>query len=437
MHDEPVSKGDDRSQFQRDRDIILYTSAFKRLSGITQVVSAHSGHVFHNRLTHTLQVAQVGRSLAEKLRLHQPELADLLGLEPHVVEAGCLAHDLGHPPFGHVVEKVLNTLAGDVTGGFEGNAQSFRIITELAFRSTGFSGLNLTRATLRAVLKYPWTYDKRPEDKKGKWGAYETEANRFLFATGIPDGGPGKRSAEAELMEWADDVTYSVHDVEDFYRAGLIPLHHLRPPSKNHPQDFERTTFLKFVYDRRARIPEIADISEQELDRIFGDILVTHFTIDGPYEGTRDQRGRLRYFTSRLVDRYINGLQLKEDSEVGVVVEPKDDRTKREIAILKQLTWCYVIEAQSLALQQHAQSHVVKSLYKVFLQEARKQPSTLLPAYTRERLQELEKGGTLNAATRSRAVVDLVAGMTESQALAVYQRLFGISVGSPLDKLLV
>jgi dGTPase len=371
---EPSSKGDDRSPFQRDRDIILYTSAFKRLAGITQVLSAHTGHVFHNRLTHTLQVAQVGRSLAEKLCLHQPELANRLGLNPHVVEAGCLAHDLGHPPFGHVAEKVLNTLAGSDAEGFEGNAQSFRIITELAFRSEEFKGLNLTRATLGAVLKYPWTYRKRPVEKQDKWGAYETEVGSFTFATGVPDGGPAKRSAEAQLMDWADDVTYSVHDVEDFYRAGLIPLHHLRPPSTNQPQDFERTKFLRFVWDRRSKIPEISTIGEDELDKIFGDVLFSHFTIDGPYEGTRDQRGRLRSFTSRLVGRYINGLQLTERPDGEVVVEPKNNNERREIAILKQLTWHYVIEAQSLALQQYAQCHVIRSLYKVFLNEARKQP---------------------------------------------------------------
>lgn len=195
IRDETPSEGDSRDDFQRDRDIVLYTSALQRLSGITQVVSAGTGHVFHNRLTHTLQVAQVGRRLAEKLHLKQPELVKHYGgLSPDVVEAACLAHDLGHPPFGHIAESVLNRLAGPEIEGFEGNAQSFRIIAELAFTSPDYNGLNLTRSTLRATLKYPWTYEQRPPDrrdpakKKNKWGAYKSESHAFEHATGHPTG---------------------------------------------------------------------------------------------------------------------------------------------------------------------------------------------------------------------------------------------------------
>ena len=157
---ENTHEGDDRNDFQRDRDIILYSSALQRLSTTTQVVSGESGYVFHNRLTHTLQVAQVGRRLAEKLLIHQKDLAKQHGVDPDVVEAACLAHDLGHPPFGHLAEVELNTLVSGSRSvqGFEGNAQSFRIVNALAFRSQRFQGLNLTKRTLRAILKYPWTY---------------------------------------------------------------------------------------------------------------------------------------------------------------------------------------------------------------------------------------------------------------------------------------
>ncbi len=145
-----------RSRFQRDRDRVLYSSALRRLAEVTQVVSPESGYVFHNRLTHTLQVAQVGRRLAERLlRLYPKEIQLCSGIDPDVVEAACLAHDLGHPAFGHLAEKILNKEAEDA-GGFEGNAQSFRIVTELAFRSKSYGGLDLTRATLNAILKYPW-----------------------------------------------------------------------------------------------------------------------------------------------------------------------------------------------------------------------------------------------------------------------------------------
>ncbi|MGB9286651.1 MAG: dNTP triphosphohydrolase, partial [Candidatus Sulfotelmatobacter sp.] len=131
LHDKnPRTDGDDRTPAQRDRDRILYSSSFRRLAEVTQVVSASSGYVFHNRLTHSLQVAQVGRRLAEKLCKKYPALTTDL-ICPDVVEAACLAHDLGHPPFGHVAEHRLNELA-KAYGGFEGNAQSFRIVSSLA-----------------------------------------------------------------------------------------------------------------------------------------------------------------------------------------------------------------------------------------------------------------------------------------------------------------
>src|SRR5262245_24256313 len=121
------AEGDDRSPAQKDRDRIVYTSAFRRLAKVTQVVAADNGHVFHNRLTHSLQVAQVGRRLAEKLARKSQDVIDRAeGLDPDIVEAACLAHDLGHPPFGHIAEEELNDLAGMSIDGFEGNAQSFR-----------------------------------------------------------------------------------------------------------------------------------------------------------------------------------------------------------------------------------------------------------------------------------------------------------------------
>jgi len=174
---------DQRGAGQRDRDRILYSSAFKRLNGVTQVVAASEGTIFHNRLTHSLKVAQLGRRLAEHLldQKGEREKAEAWGgLDPEVVDAAGLAHDLGHPPFGHIAEKALDDLVtnpssaglGDIPrnpDGFEGNAQTFRILTWLsAHHETKYPGLNLTRATLDATLKYPWPRNLQgsPEDKK-------------------------------------------------------------------------------------------------------------------------------------------------------------------------------------------------------------------------------------------------------------------------------
>ena len=166
-HTEPsVQEGDSRSPAQKDRDRIIYTSAFRRLAEVTQVASPGDAHVFHNRLTHSLQVAQVGRSLAEKLRAGGAACDAIGGVDPDTVEAACLAHDLGHPPFGHTAEERLNKLVGSTAGGFEGNAQSFRIVTKLAFKSTKHAGLDLTAGTLAAILKYPWLKGQNKENWK-------------------------------------------------------------------------------------------------------------------------------------------------------------------------------------------------------------------------------------------------------------------------------
>ena len=162
------SEEDTRSPAQKDRDRIIYTSAFRRLAEVTQVASPTDAHVFHNRLTHSLQVAQVGRSLAQRLRKDPVSCEQVGGIDPDTVEAACLAHDLGHPPFGHTAEEKLNELIGERAGGFEGNAQSFRIVAKLAFKSTKHEGLDLTAGTLAAILKYPWLKRENPE-KPNKW----------------------------------------------------------------------------------------------------------------------------------------------------------------------------------------------------------------------------------------------------------------------------
>jgi len=239
---------DQRREGQRDRDRILYSSAFKRLNGVTQVVAASEGTIFHNRLTHSLKVAQLGRRLAEHL-CSQPterEKAEAWGgLDPEVVDAAGLAHDLGHPPFGHIAEKALDHLVtrgpsarseeGDEApagnpDGFEGNAQTFRILTWLsAHNEKKYPGLNLTRATLNAVLKYPWLRDpaEAPEGKRyNKYGAYRAEGSDHAFAREFHDG--DVQSLEAAVMDFADGLAYSVHDLEDFVRAGLVPLSRLQ-----------------------------------------------------------------------------------------------------------------------------------------------------------------------------------------------------------------
>jgi len=237
-------------------------------------------------------------------------------------------------------------------------------------------------------------------------------------------------------MDWADDLTYAIHDAEDFYRAGLIPLHLLLPKGTREggEPDFtaEGQRFLDYVVANKTKLEGIENISDSDIRAIFADLLFAYFKLSGPYEGTREDRTRLRTFTSQLVGRYINGLSLMEPSGDGRVVHIVDDY-QRQITLLKQLTRYYVIDSPGLAAQQHANRQIIRYLFNAFLQETKKSPSRLLPPYYRERLQKV--GGTPSAVRR--VVVDLIAGMTEAQALMTYQRLNGIVHGSALDKLVV
>ncbi|MET1133467.1 MAG: dGTP triphosphohydrolase, partial [Aeromicrobium sp.] len=197
-----------RTSFERDRARILHSSALRRLAGKTQVMGAGTDDFVRNRLTHSLEVAQVAR-----------ELGKSLGCDPEIVDSAALSHDLGHPPFGHNGETALNEVAASI-GGFEGNAQTLRILSRLeakSFDAQGRSvGLNLTRATLSSCVKYPW---RRGERDTAKFGVYEDDLRVFEWL-----GTQGRLTLEAQVMDLSDDIAYSVHDVEDGVVGGWFSL---------------------------------------------------------------------------------------------------------------------------------------------------------------------------------------------------------------------
>jgi len=418
-HSQPaVQKDDHRRPARKDKDRIIYTSAFRRLAEVTQVASPSDAHVFHNRLTHSLQVAQVGRSLAENLRENNKACESIGGIDPDTVEAACLAHDLGHPPFGHTAEEQLNTLVGAANGGFEGNAQSFRIVTKLAFKSPKHAGLDLTASTLAAILKYPWL---RGENKKKphKWGAYRSEMEDFKFARTICPPQRLARSPEAALMDWADDVTYSVHDLEDFFRAGRIPIHLLARASES----LEQRHFFDDVYRRRSAQKDFP--KRALLEEAFSNILGMFWRIYEPYSGTKDQRSRLRYFTSQLIHRYVNGVSINLPKK-AIELNPEYEK---EVTILKELTWTYVIEAPNQGLQREGQRSVIKRLFEVYSDAARSEKTwAIFPPYYREELKDAD-----TPLQRTRTVVDLIAGMTEPQAVEAYRQVIGAWPSSSLE----
>lgn len=368
-----------------------------------------------------MEVAQVARRTAEKLIRDQPAEAQELGVDADVVEAAALAHDLGHPPFGHLAEQVLDELLPNE--GFEGNPQSFRIVTSLAVGSHGV-GLNLTRATLNAILKYPWIRQMTGFKKK-KWGCYSSETEHFKWARELYDESDQRKSAEAELMDWADDIAYSIHDVEDFYRARLIPLDRLQA------DDQERERFYQEVFrrwDREGRDPKFVG-RDKDLKSAFSD-LAEWFPVSEPYDGRESQRTSLRELTSSLIRKYVCGVKLNVPKTVTESRVTIDDQQLLEIAMLKQLTWSYVIENPALASQQHGQKQIIRDLFRIFSEAADSDGDfKIFPAGVRE---QVEAAGRGTPAAR-RIVVDLVASMTEQQALQVHQRLRGFEGGSIFD----
>jgi dGTPase len=408
-HDEEAPEN--RSEAERDHDRILYTSALQRLAGITQIASVETGLTIHNRLTHTLKVAQVARRLAKRLG------RDTDGQETSA--AAALAHDLGHPPFGHLAERALNEQA-KTWGGFEGNAQSFRLVTFLALRSDDYRGLNLTERTLNAVLKYPWLRDPDDKKKSKKWGAYLSEKDDFEFARAESTG--NQRSIEAEIMDWSDDVTYAVHDLEDFFRLGLIPLDRLLDPDGRERRNLWASFY---VDDGQSELNErlAGRFSSDELATALDWIFSTAFFGVERYRGSQDDRINLRYSTSYLIGEFIQAV-----SSVDGVIKI-DQAVRAQVAVLKELAWFYVINDPSLATIQRGQRTIVMTLHDIYCEAVGDRDKwKLFPLGQRELIPLVRDDGA-----RLRFATDFVASLTEQMAYELHHRLTGVSAGSILD----
>jgi dGTPase len=415
-----------RSEAERDRDRILYSSAFQRLVGITQVASPETGASFHNRLTHSIKVAQVGRRLAQALKAQNETLprpsAPVAALDEDAVEAACLGHDLGHPPFGHEAERELDGLAKG-WGGFEGNPQSFRILTRLALRELRYPGLNLTRTTLDGVLKYPWLRDETNPRKAKKWGAYDSERDVVEWVRDFSQ--LDRKTLEADLMDWADDVTYAVHDLEDFYRVGLVPLDLLANEERELSR-FEASLFADEAQTTPAEKFVLAGFSRN----VLRDTVAFLFGPDGfvtadRYRGTAVDRVTTRARSSTLIDRYITAVLVRRKQEPDQGPIRIDQRFRAEVAVLKELTWFYVIKRPSLETLHQGQSRVIRRLHRIYANAARSNDYSIFPAAQRDQL--IETPDDL------RIVTDFIAGLTEEMAYELHHRLTGESKGSILD----
>ncbi len=407
--EEPSWSG--RSPYQRDSARIVHSAALRRLAGKTQVVGPASNDFIRNRLTHTLEVAQVGR-----------ELATELGCDPDIVEAACLAHDLGHPPFGHNGERALNDAAAGI-GGFEGNAQTFRLLTRLeakAFDAEGVSrGLNLTRATLDAASKYPWTVSDAlmPSGRHGdgmpravhKFGVYADDLPVFSW---MREGAELRRTCvEAQIMDFADDVAYSVHDVEDGVVAKRIELTALWDAGL-------RREVWETARDWYA--PGLSlDEFEQALDRLSR--LAAWPT--STYDGSRRQLGGLKNLTSQLINRFCLSVRAAavDQGLLGGLRRyrgtlPLPPATVHEIVVLKGTAAQLVMKAEGraevMAGQRELLSELVEGIWRCG-------PQALEPVFRHD------FDAAADDAARRRVVVDQVASLTDPSAVEKHRLVCG------------
>lgn len=355
-------------------------------------------------------------------------------VDPDVAESCALAHDLGHPPFGHVAEQALHKRAQGSGNdeGFEGNAQSFRIVTRLSKCDVAFDGLNLTRATLDGTLKYPWLHDSEGRASR-KWGAYTTELADFAFARSLEPGEPvpgpeaTQRSIEAQIMDWADDITYAVHDAEDFYRAGLVPLDRLKV------QDSEREAFAQWVTARWAAQHRPYDENAVlEATRA----VPTFFGASTPYDGSPPHRLSLRTFASTLIGRYVGAtdVEVQGADVVALRIEPW---AKLEVDVLKELVWRFVIERPALAAQQHGQVRIIEDLFDVFMTAAQDRDRLpVLPMSVQHGVALARSAGLDAPSQLARLVCDGICVLTEQEAVMLHRRLTGVGLGSVLDRVL-
>ncbi|WP_086772301.1 deoxyguanosinetriphosphate triphosphohydrolase [Streptomyces bobili] len=393
-----------RTAFQRDRARVLHSSALRRLAGKTQVVTPGTrtdawDATPRTRLTHSLECAQIGR-----------ELGAALGCDPDLVEAACLSHDLGHPPFGHNGEQALNDFAHDC-GGFEGNAQSLRLLTRIEpkrFTPEGSVGLNLTRATLDAATKYPWPRGGHPTDPASpKFGVYDDDRPVFDW---VRKEAPGTRTCfEAQVMDWSDDVAYSVHDVEDGLHAGHIDPDSLRAEP-------ERAEVFRVAVGRY--VPADTDPAElaAALDRLQDQEWWPH-----GYDGTAAAQARLKDATSQLIGRFCLAAEAATRARWGSrpftrydaeLVVPHE--TRLECAVLKAVADRYVMQRAEQELLRADQRVVISELAEALTARA---PEGLDPQF------RALFGLAADDRARKRVIVDQIASLTDPSARSLHARL--------------
>ena len=389
--DEPAKRAG-RTEFMRDRARVIHSAALRRLAAKTQVAVPWENDFQRTRLSHSLECAQIGRELGESL-----------GADPDLLETACLSHDMGHPPFGHNGEEALAD-AAQSCGGFEGNAQSFRLLTRIEAKTVSPAGkslgLNLTRASLDAATKYPWTRAENPR----KFGVYSDDTEIFTWVrAGAPD---ERKCIEAQIMDWSDDCAYSVHDLEDAIFAGQVRV-------KNFDNDFD-TLYKEMTanYGSDATKSEAA----AALTRLQSlTCWPTHF------DRTHRALARLKDTTSQLIGRFVLAAELETRKVHGAgpltrysanLEIPRE--AKVEVDFLKAVAGHYLISAAASQERYAKQQVVIHDLVQMLFDAA---PSELDPIFEDDWKQ------ATNDSERLRIVIDQIASLTDPGAYALHAHL--------------
>jgi dGTPase len=391
-----------RTEFARDRARVTHSSALRRLGAKTQVLTPGQGDFARTRLTHSLEVAQVGREMAVEF-----------GIDPDIVDTACLAHDLGHPPFGHNGEKALNEWAKDF-GGFEGNAQTLRILTRIeqkVFDDNGNAfGLNLTRATLDACCKYPWTRANAVKDSGAdrslKFGVYEDDVPVFEWIRAeSPD---LVKCFEAQIMDFSDDVAYSIHDFEDAIVEGFLKLDQLDNHEAEIVAEIERWNGHAIATNDLA----------SALDRLQANPYWLHNWSDSPNE-----LGQLKNLTSSAIGSFVSrttGATFEDNKGstfaryAADVVVPQE--VAAEIAIFKGLVSYFLMSTDERKPYYEMQRTLLTELADVLLKSNGKHLDSF-SAIAWAKASSMEE--------QYRVVVDQIACYTDEAADRMHQALIG------------
>ena len=441
-----------RSDFRRDLGRLVHSASFRRLQGKTQLFPGQESDFFRNRLTHSIEVAQIAKCLALKLNEEHN-----LGIDTDLVEFAALAHDIGHPPFGHSGEAELDDLIRSGNpDGFEGNAQSLRILARLERRehreadsydidgttgSDGRVGLNLTARSLAAVLKYDRRLD-RVQSSDPRKGYYSADANVVKWVKSKVADVPNLRTIECSIMDLADDIAYSTYDLEDAFKAGILkPISLLGPSAivlEKISKSLSRSGPVVAVDNVQGMLNEVVidwlfkgfashDVGES-LNTLSGEILIDDATdsaievlLGASAEAYRRsdriaRNGHARTeFTTSLVKQAIEGVVLNHDKNkpyLSTVHFNSDVGTRVEL--IKRFVFYSVTTSSMLRTVEARGRRIVRELFGILNDKSGKE---LLPGDYRKIYERQEAG------SKGRVIVDFIAGMTDRYALELHSRL--------------